>query len=179
MKYTLVPPVTDKDHTFGDPNAGIELVEYGDFECPSCGEAFPVVKELQRELGSRLKFTFRNFPLRDVHVHAFTAAVAAEAAGLQGKYWQMHDIIFENQRNLTTNSLIGYAGRLGLDTLQVEAELSNNSLEDKVLADIESGLRSGVRGTPTFYINGEKYGDDWRDAASFLEYMAEARRMPD
>jgi protein-disulfide isomerase len=158
---SLKPPVSKNDHIQGSIDAALELVEYGDYQCPSCRRAHAVVKTIQKKFGNNLKFVFRNFPLSEAHPQAKIAAVAAEAAALQGKFWEMHDIIFENQSNLLLPSLVQYAQQLGLDLKQFEADLKNEVLTEKVEADFESGLRSGVNGTPGFFINGEKYSGNW------------------
>lgn len=157
----LRPPVSEKDHSEGNPNAIIELVEYGDYQCPHCGKAYPVVKHMQQQLGDKLKFVFRNFPLAKIHPEAVMAAVATEAAALQGKYWEMHDIIFENQEWLDRDSLLEYAGAIGLDIPKFDRDMARSELAEKVEADFESGIRSGVNATPTFFINGEKYNNGW------------------
>lgn len=157
----LRPPVSDKDHFEGNPEAVIELVEYGDYQCPHCGKAYFIVKRMQEQLGDKLKFIFRNFPLAKIHPEAVMAAVATEAAALQGKYWEMHDIIFENQEYLDRESLLEYAAELDLDVATFDKDLSRPELTEKVEADFESGIRSGVNATPTFFINGEKYNNGW------------------
>jgi protein-disulfide isomerase len=167
----LKPPVSEKDHIHGSLHANIELVEYGDYQCPYCGEAYPIVKRIQQELGSRLKFVFRNFPLRKIHPQALMAAVASEAANLQGKYWEMHDMLFENQTRLNYSSILQYAEYLGLDIIRFKVDMADTNLEKKALSDFESGLRSGVNATPTFFVNGNKYLQDWR-APTFLGDLA-------
>ena len=157
----LILPVNDDDHVFGNPGARIELVEYGDYECPHCGRAYPIVKDIQQKFGADLKFVFRNFPLSKIHANAFAAAVATEAASLQEKFWEMHDIIFENQRRLDQDHIYLFADTLGLDLERFEDDMQRKSLADKVEQDFESGLRSGVSGTPTFFINGKQYDGDW------------------
>lgn len=149
--------VSDADHIQGDPKAPVELLEYGDYECPHCGRAYPILKELQKQLGSRLKFVFRNFPLSKIHPHAKSAAIAAEAAAFQNKYWEMHDILFENQKRLTSTAILEYAQKLELDMLKFEQDISDSTLAEKIDAEFYSGMRSGVNATPTFFINGEKY----------------------
>jgi protein-disulfide isomerase len=166
----LKPPVSQNDHIQGNLHAEIELVEYGDYQCPHCGDAYPIVKSLQRQFGRNLKFIFRNFPLTEVHPQAKIAAVATEAAALQGKFWEMHDIIFENQRNLMRSSIMRYAAAVGLQLDQFESDLDNYKLVKKVEMDFESGLRSGVNGTPGFFVNGEKYNDSW-DEGNFSNYL--------
>ena len=163
-------PVNSNDHLLGNTVAPIELVEYGDYECPYCGRAFPIVKDIKQQLGGELRFVFRNFPLSRIHPHAFLAAVATEAAGLQGKFWQMHDIIFENQRMLSEERIIHFAEVLGLDTERFKKDLQQRSLMDKVEQDFESGIRSGVARTPTFFINGIKYEGEWGDG-QLLQYL--------
>ncbi|HKO81482.1 MAG TPA: DsbA family protein [Chitinophagaceae bacterium] len=166
----LTPPVNSNDHIFGGPGALIELVEYGDYECPYCGRAYPIVKDIQQQLGNDIKFVFRDFPLSNIHPHAFSAALATEAAGLQGKFWEMHDIIFENQKTLDTENIFGFAGQLGLDIEHFKNDIQQKSLIDKVEKDFESGIRSGVNRTPTFFINGEKFIGEWRDN-QLLQYL--------
>lgn len=158
---SLRPPVSGKDHIQGNPDAAIELLEYGDYQCPYCGRAYPIVKNIQQNLGDDLKFVFRNFPLTKIHPLAKIASVATEAAGKQGKFWEMHDIIFENQRRLYKRALLEYAQAIDLNLAQFEADLDNEILIEKVELDFESGLRSGVNATPTFFINGEKYEGNW------------------
>ena len=159
----LRPPVSSADHIQGDDNAIIELVEYGDYQCPHCGRAYPIVKQLQEKLGNQLKFVFRNFPLANIHPEATMAAIATEAAALQGRYWEMHDIVFENQEDLGKDALLQYAVTLGLNTAQLEEDMARPELASKVEADFESGIRSGVNATPTFFINGKKYNNGWED----------------
>ena len=166
----LKPPVNNKDHIQGKDNARIELVEYGDYQCPHCGHAYSIIKNLQRSLGTDLKFVFRNFPLSEAHPDAFNAAVAAEAAGLQQKFWDMHDIIFENQQALDLESLFLYAKTIGLDLERFKNDIQKNALITKVEQDFESGVRSGVNGTPSFFINGKKYNGDWEENV-FSQYL--------
>ncbi len=120
----LTLPVGDRDHLQGPPDAAVTLVEYGDYECPHCGRAYPIVKEVQKQMGRRLRFVYRNFPLRDSHPYAQHAAEAAEAAGAQGKFWEMHDRLFERQFALDDDALIEYAGDLGLDVARFRRELA-------------------------------------------------------
>ncbi len=166
----LRPTVSERDHAQGSNDAAIVLVEYGDYQCPHCGRAYPIVKRIQEELGDQLQFVFRNFPLAKIHPEATKAAVATEAAALQGKYWEMHDIIFENQDQLDNDSLLDYARELGLDIAQFKRDMEDAALLKKVEADFESGIRSGVNATPTFFINGEKYNNGW-EGDRILEYM--------
>ena len=157
----LSSPVTARDHAQGPPDAAVTLVEYGDYECPHCGRAYPIVKEIQKRLGSRLRFVFRNFPLKEIHPHAEHAAEAAEAAAVQGKFWEMHDTIFEHQRALDDRHLLEYATELALDEARVQRELASHMHAARVREDFLSGIRSGVNGTPTFFINGIRHDDAW------------------
>lgn len=146
--------VNESDHHLGNVNATITLVEYGDFECPHCGHAHPLIKRLLKERNNDLHFVFRNFPLQEVHPHAYTAAITAEAAGKQDRFWEMHDLIFENQDKLNTKYLLSLAENIGLDMKQFANDAKSNVLQSKIETDFESGVRSGVNGTPTFFING-------------------------
>ena len=154
---TLTAPVGARDHVAGPANAPVTLVEYGDFECPSCRKAWPMVKQLQHRLGDRFRFVFRNFPLTKLHPNAEHAAEAAEAAAAQGAYWQMHDRLFERQFALENDNLIEYASELGLDADRFRVELEGGTYRQRVKEDVSSGILSGVNGTPTFFINGERY----------------------
>lgn len=155
MKLTV--PVGTRDHSAGSHTAPITLVEYGDYECPHCGAAYPIVKELQRVLGDRLRFVFRNFPLTQIHPHAEHAAESAEAAGAQGKFWEMHDWLFEHQRHLADAQLVRAAEAVGLDAARFQRELEEGIHQARVREDFMSGVRSGVNGTPTFFINGQRH----------------------
>jgi len=160
-KAALTLPVGERDHMLGPVDASVTLVEYGDFECPHCGRAYPIVKQIQRRLGRRLRFVFRHFPLRESHPHAEHAAEAAEAAGAEGKFWEMHDRLFERQFALDDDYLIEYAGDLGLDAARVGRELAAGTYAPRVREDFRSGVTSGVNGTPTFFINGLRYDESW------------------
>jgi protein-disulfide isomerase len=166
----LKPAVSSKDHIQGNENASIELVEYGDYQCPHCGHAYPIIKSIQEKMGDKLKFIFRNFPLAESHPNALNAAVASEAAALQNKFWEMHDHLFEYQTRLDDVSLIKYAAQLHLNVEHFEKDFEKPELIQKVDADFESGVRSGVNGTPSFFINGEKYEDSW-DEETLLAYL--------
>ena len=161
MAQKLRPPVGGNDHVQGDVTAPLELVEYGDYQCPHCGRAYPIIKRIQRKMGQDLKFVFRNFPLSEAHPQAFQAAIATEAAAKQGAFWAMHDIIFENQALLEELPFIEFAKRLGLDISRFEKDLDDPTLAEKVDSDFSSGVRSGVNGTPGFFINGIRYDDSW------------------
>jgi protein-disulfide isomerase len=153
----LTVPVTERDHIQGNPNAPLTLLEYGDYECPYCGAAYPNVKLVQQRMGERLRFVFRNFPLAQIHPHAEHAAEAAEAAGEQGKFWEMHDTLFEHQDALDDLDLVRYAVDLGLDVARFEGEMAAHVHAGRVREDFLSGVRSGVNGTPTFFINGRRH----------------------
>jgi protein-disulfide isomerase len=153
----LTPPVSASDHVIGPALAPVTLVEYGDYECPHCAAAHPVVTELRHRLGNVLRFAFRHFPLTRIHPHAQRAAEAAEAAGAQGRFWQMHDLLFENQSALEDSDLILYADALGLDVQRFQLELVGGVHLPRVREDFLSGVRSGVNGTPTFFINGVRH----------------------
>jgi protein-disulfide isomerase len=166
----LKTPVTNKDHFQGNANAAIELVEYGDYQCPYCGHAYPIIKNIQKKMGNKLKFVFRNFPLAESHPNAVNAAVSSEAAALQNKFWEMHDHLYEHQNSLNDASLIKYAGQLGLNVERFETDFEKPELMKKVDDDFESGVRSGVNGTPSFFINGEKYNGDWEEQP-FVDFL--------
>jgi protein-disulfide isomerase len=172
----LTPAVNSHDHIYENLQAPFELVEYGDYECPYCGAAYPIVKNIQQKLGRHLKFVFRNFPLSKIHPHAFSAAVATEAAALQGKFWEMHDMVFENQKTLGEENILRLGETIGLMTERFKIDLQQKALAEKVEKDFESGLRSGVNKTPTFFINGEKYEGAWTDGQllQYLETLLEA-----
>ncbi len=154
---TLVLTVGARDHIQGNPDAPITLLEYGDYECPHCGRAYPVVQRIEDRLGDSLRFVFRNFPLAEVHPHATHAAYAAEAAGRQHRFWEMHDTLFENQDALEDEDLTDYAEELELDVKQFITDMLSFEIAQRVQEDFMSGVRSGVNGTPTFFINGKRH----------------------
>ena len=154
---TLKLPVTAQDQQTGNKNAKATLVEYGDYQCPHCGHAHPLLKKLLQNKGTEFRFVFRNFPLAEVHPAAMMAAQAAEAAAKQGKFWEMHDLIYEHQNDLHGNRFIDFAQSLGLDLQRFGQDWKSEAVLAKIEQDFESGIRSGVNGTPTFFINGTKY----------------------
>ncbi len=168
----LSTPVTEKDHIQGAASAAITLVEYGDFQCPDCGVAYPIVKKLQQHFGSKLRFVFRHYPL-EMHEYAEVAAESAEFAAAKGKFWEMHDAIFENQRKLDESMLTQTAENLGLDGKALQGAWGSEAMENKVQADMEGGDDSGVHGTPTFFINGERWENSY-DYNSLLEGIDQA-----
>ncbi|MCB0516768.1 MAG: DsbA family protein [Chitinophagales bacterium] len=160
-EYPLSASVNAQDHLQGSPNAQITLVEYGDYQCPYCGQAYPIVKKMQEAFGDKLCFVFRNFPLSQIHEHAFAAAEAAEVADDYGKFWEMHDTLYEHQRHLDLPHLMQYAQDLGIDAQEFVEKLRNNEKAQRVKTDFMSGVESGVNGTPSFYINNYKYDGPW------------------
>lgn len=156
----LTSSVSDQDHIQGSENAIIELIEYGDYQCPYCGEFYYVVKALQQHFGDNLKFVFRNFPL-EMHQDALHAAIASEVAAQYNQFWPMHDTLYEHQNALSDPHLLTYAQQLGIDKKQFESDFTHEKFTKKIDNDIESGLRSGVNGTPSIYINGQKYDGDY------------------
>ena len=174
----LHPDVSSADHSEGPAHAPVTLVEYGDYECPHCGRAYPIVKAIQQAMGDSLRFVFRNFPLAEIHPHASTAAQAAEAAAAvgSGAFWAMHDAIFEHQDHLDIASLHTYAVASGVDPDAVRQAISHGTFVERVNADFMSGVRSGVNGTPTFFVNGQRYDGEWWNAESFLADLTVATR---
>jgi protein-disulfide isomerase len=170
----LTPPVSEGDHRSGPDDAPVTLVEYGDFECPSCGAAYPYVEEVRRRMGARLRFVYRHFPLTQMHPHAMHAAEAAEAAGAQGKFWQMHAMLFEHQDALDDADLVRYTKALHFDGERFASELASGAHVERIREHIRSGIRSGVNGTPTFFINGVRYDGSWEasDLLAALEAAA-------
>jgi protein-disulfide isomerase len=168
-----LPVSEERDHFQGPADAPVTLVEYGDYECPYCGAAYPIVKDVEAQMGERLRFVFRNFPITTSHPHAERAAEAAEAAAPQGRFWEMHDHLYEHQRHLEDADLHRYAQELGLDVEKFDSELAENAYADRVREDFMSGVRSGVNGTPTFYINGERHDDSY-DLETLLAALEDA-----
>jgi protein-disulfide isomerase len=169
---TLVEPVNARDHVQGPARAPVTLVEYGDYECPYCGAAYPVLKEVQKQMGNKLRFVFRNFPFREAYPHAFAAAEAAEAADAQGKFWEMHDMLFEHQDELGPQALAGYAEMLGLDIESFVKNVNAGTFASKIKHDFQTGLMSGVNGTPSLFIKGKRY-----DGTVALESLLEVLQM--
>ena len=150
-------PITDADHADGPADAPVTLVEYGDYQCPDCGAAEPILRTVRERMGDRLRFVFRNFPLMDVHPFALGAAVASEAAAAQGAFWPMHDLLLQNQEALDKEDLLEYAGRLGLDLDKFREALDSRALEDQVRKEAKEGEKDGVSATPTLFLNGQAY----------------------
>ena len=169
----LTLPVGARDHIRGPATAPVTMVEYGDYQCPFCGEANVVVDEVRRRLGDRLRFVFRNFPLTEVHPHAEHAAEAAEAAAAHGKFWEMHDLLYAHQEALDDTHLAAYGASLGLAAGEIHKALAGHTHADRIREDFLSGVRSGVNGTPTFFINGQRHDGPF-DLDSLLEAIAGA-----
>jgi protein-disulfide isomerase len=151
--FDLTVPVSPADHTIGPPHARVTVVEYGDFECPNCKQAAPALKLLLDRFKDRIRFVYRNFPLEEVHPHALLAAEAAESAGAQGKFWPMHDLLFDNQAHLKPPHLRNYAERLQLDMMRYTADMKDHVYLQRIREHEQSGRESGVRSTPTLFVN--------------------------
>lgn len=154
---TLHTAVSVADHMQGDPKAPVILVEYGDYQCPHCGHAYPIVKEVQKHFGRKLAFVFRNFPLNEIHPFAEDAAETAEFAAVHKRFWEMHDAIFENQESLGADVLLELAATLKLPAKELQRAIADGTFTPKVKSDFMGGVRSGVNGTPTFFINGQRH----------------------
>ncbi len=153
--YALAVPVTERDHFVGPLSATVKVVEYGDFECPSCGQAFPAVKIMLGHFGARVCFAFRHYPVAQLHPHAELAAEASEAAAAQGRFWPLHDLLFGNWLHLTPAHIRKWTKQVGLDTVRYDREMAHRIYLKRVCEDVETGNQSGVRSTPTFFVNGE------------------------
>lgn len=163
-------PVGPSDHAQGPADAPVTMVEYGDYQCPYCGEAYPILQQVQRAMGDRLRFVFRNFPITQAHPYALGAAQFAEAAAVEGKFWQAHDALYERQDALRPSDLMEYGDELGLRSTELRAAFEGG-FDDRIQADFMGGVRSGVNGTPTLFINGQRY-DGPRDADSLVEVLS-------
>jgi protein-disulfide isomerase len=171
----LILPVSERDHVRGPANAPVTLVEYGDYQCPYCGMANPIVDEIRRELGDGLRLVFRNFPLSEMHPNAKHAAEIAEAADAHGKFWEMHDLLYSHQDALDDRSLAKYATSLGIPESEVKRALTQHSYAERIREDFMSGVRSGVNGTPTFFINGARHDGSF-DRDVLLVAITDAER---
>jgi protein-disulfide isomerase len=157
----LLLPIQPEDHIHGVPAARYTLVEYGDYECPACGELFLVIQELYNRLQDDICLVFRHYPRSGSHPHAQQSAEAAEAAGAQNRFWEMHDLLFQHQAALATRDLYGYADQLALDAKRFRAELADRTYEDRVREDFRRGVANGVYGTPALFINGVRHDGEW------------------
>ena len=173
MSTQLIPPLGDRDHAIGPADAAVTLVEYGDYECPYCGMAYPIVASILQRMGDSIRFAFRHFPLTQLHPHAQHAAEMAEAAASRGKFWDMHDMLYQNQDALEDEDLISYAAQLEIHPDWAAHALATHTFAVKVREDFMSGVRSGVNGTPTFFINGVRHDGPW-DEPTLLEALQSA-----
>ena len=170
---SLRVPVDGTDHAQGPADAPVTLVEYGDYQCPYCGAAYPIVKQLQERFGDDLRFVFRNFPLQQVHENAMSAAMTAELAAAKGRFWEAHDALYENQEQLGPELYAAIVTRLGIDAGELDAALESETYFEKVNKDFSGGVRSGVNGTPSFFVNGTRY-DGPRDFETMAEMLDRA-----
>ena len=168
-----LPVSESRDHIQGPATAAVTLVEYGDYECPYCAQAYLIVKEVQERLGNKLRFVFRNYPLSKLRPHSYQSALAVETAAAQGKFWEMYDFLFKHGQSLTDDNLRESAAKLGLQINKFDIEFRNRTYSRHVDEDIQSGEESGVTKTPTFFINGDLYDDSW-DLDSLLSALDEA-----
>jgi protein-disulfide isomerase len=168
----LIIPVDHHDHTHGSDDAPVTLVEYGDYECPYCGQAYPILKAVQRAMGDSLRFVFRNFPISELHPHALRAAEFAETAASLGRFWQAHDLLYEHQTALRDSNLLAYGERIGVAASAL-AQGFDGRFDQKIRDDFMGGVRSGVNGTPALFINGLRYDGD-RDVGSLVEALTQA-----
>jgi len=173
----LSVPVSSDDHRQGQEDAGCVLVEYGDYECPSCGQAYPIVKRIQKHFGERLSLVFRNFPLSQMHPHAEAAAETAEFAGSHDKFWEMHDLLFENQERMDDRLLVKLAGELHLAPAKLKEALEKQVFQARVRADFLGGGGSGVNGPPTFFITDQRHTGpyDFDPLVAAIEHASSAR----
>ena len=177
----LRDPVGPEDHYLGPADAPVVLVEYGDYECPHCARAHAVMQVVLAELAEDVRFVFRNFRLGEIHPHAQMAAEAAESVGAHGgndAFWDTHDLLFANQDALDPDDLLDYAAAVGVDRTAVAQDLATGAMTARVRADFKSGIRSGVNGTPTFFVNGRRFDGKWADAVAFATALRAAARRP-
>jgi protein-disulfide isomerase len=173
---TLAVPVTKTDHILGDDLALVTLLEYGDYQCPYCGQAYGIIKEIQREMSQRLRFVFRNFPLTGPHPFAEAAAEAAESASAQGRFWEMHDLLFENQDKAGEELLIGAASKLDLDVRRFVDDIKMGRYRERIKMDFKGGVRSGVNGTPCFFLDGARFDGAWDSGELAVELARRGRK---
>jgi protein-disulfide isomerase len=170
-RQRLTQPVSSRDHVRGPESAPVTLVEYGDFECPHCGAAYPVLAELQQRFGDRLRFVFRHFPLTNVHPHAQAAAEASEWAAAQDRFWQLHDRVYETQKQLSEAHLARLAEELGLDGVSLSHTLADHHFFARVKEDFLGGIKSGVKGTPAFFLNEVRHEGDAASLVPAIEAL--------
>jgi len=173
-------PVTPEDHSLGPESAPVTLVEYGDYECPHCMHAHGIVKRLQKRFGDQLRFVFRNFPLNEVHPNAQAAAETAEFAGAHGKFWEMHDLLFQNQERLSAALFLELAEELGLSAAALSQAFEDGLFTAHVRSEFSGGVRSGVNGTPTFFLNGVRHDGSWEfpELLLVIDQVVESARNP-
>lgn len=162
--------VNRNDHILGPVDAPIELIEYADYQCPYCRKSYFIVKDLRKKLGKSIKFVFRNFPLTDLHLHALNAAITAEIAASKGKFWEMQQLLFENQNALDDYYLLKYAKQIGISNMEFEDDFAKDRFYQKVKDDYDSGLENEVEGTPTFFVNGTLFEGNWM-SSEFTTYL--------
>ena len=173
-ELALTPLDEKADHVRGSP-AGHLIIEYGDYECPYSRQAFHAIEQVEQQLGGNMRFAFRHFPLTRIHPHALAAAAAAEAAALQGRFWDMHELLFHRQKALEDGDLRGYAAQLGLDVAAFDRERASTAVADRIRRDVDSGLASGqVLGTPTLFIDGVVHRRGY-DPPTLLAALAPSR----
>ena len=175
QRTRLAVPVSERDHSQGPATAAITLVQYGDYECPYTRQSTTIVRAIQQQLGDQLRFVYRNFPLTEIHPDALQAALAAEAVATQGKLWEMHDYIFHHQHTLEDSDLAQFAVAVGLDLQQYARALAEQRSLARIGEDVEGGERSGVQGTPTFFINEVLYRGSWEQDALLAALQAASR----
>lgn len=177
--HILTQPVGPHDHVRGPENAPITLVEYGDYECTECRLAYLILADVLHEAGDRVRFVFRNFPMSDQHPHAMAAAEAAESVAARGgddAFWNMHDLLFENQDALQHDDLIEYAAESGVDPIAVADDFATSARRERVQRDVRTGTRSGVRHAPTFFVNGRRFEGDWTDPGALSDALQDGTR---
>jgi protein-disulfide isomerase len=158
---SLTIPVSEEDHAQGSPRAAVTLLEYGDYQCPYCGQAYPIIKDVQAAMGPKLRFVFRNFPLTQAHPYAELAAEAAESAAVDEKFWEMHDALYKNQLMISEDGVVEIARKLGLNLSRFVEDIRTRKFINHVRKDFMGGVKSGVNGTPCFFINGKRYDRPW------------------
>lgn len=167
----LTVPVTDRDHIEGPASATVTLVEYGDYQCPYCGQAYGVIKETQRRFGDQLRFVFRNFPLQEMHPYAVSAAMTAEFAAQHGQFWPVHDALYENQQRLGEGLYEAIITEVGLDPAALREAMRSDSLLARIQADVDGGEASGVQGTPGFFLNGDMFEDGYPELPGVIAQL--------
>jgi protein-disulfide isomerase len=174
----LRTPVSSRDHSKGPTSAMITIVEYADFQCPYCGQQYAVLQELAARFTTDLRIVYRHFPLTEIHAYAMIAAETAEAAGAQGMFWQMHDLLYRNQPRFDPDGLLEYAEALDVDLDQMARDLETSRHRDRIRDDVLGGVQSGVNGTPTLFINGDRY-DGTLELAALTRFLERVVQVPE